>query len=330
MARDRHVLAGSWNLPFAFILAFTGSYFSFAGSFGIPVMAEVAFGGDQDKMFETIVGVPPAEDATPAAMADLDAMIADARRRSAAEPSFLQVQKWGRADALVTIFTDTATGRMLSPTYVYQGASGAFRYEKPGLGLVPSLGSNLSALMGPLHFGNFAGALSKAVWFALGFAGAYVALSGLSLWSERRREQRGWGWLRYAVIAFGHGLPLALIAVAYGYFPAAAAGGDVHATMMSVFVAVLCGAALLTVALRDPGRARRILIAATALALLGLTPLRLLCGGLSWPEALASGWYVIPALDSSLVIAGLACLAIAARRGVIPTGADHLSPAMQP
>ncbi|MES2488582.1 MAG: PepSY-associated TM helix domain-containing protein, partial [Pseudomonadota bacterium] len=41
--RDAHVVAGTWNLPFSFILAFTGSYFSFAGAFAIPAMAMVAF-----------------------------------------------------------------------------------------------------------------------------------------------------------------------------------------------------------------------------------------------------------------------------------------------
>src|SRR3546814_12476134 len=51
--RDAHAVAGSWNLLFSFLLAFTGSFFSFATSFGVPVMAMVAFNGDQAKAFET-------------------------------------------------------------------------------------------------------------------------------------------------------------------------------------------------------------------------------------------------------------------------------------
>src|SRR3546814_2468228 len=35
--RDRHSVAGTWSLPFAFILAFTGSFFSFFGTIGVPV-----------------------------------------------------------------------------------------------------------------------------------------------------------------------------------------------------------------------------------------------------------------------------------------------------
>src|SRR3546814_20129615 len=48
--RDRHSVAGTWSLPFAFILAFTGSFFSFFGTIGVPVVDLEAFRGD-DKAF---------------------------------------------------------------------------------------------------------------------------------------------------------------------------------------------------------------------------------------------------------------------------------------
>src|SRR3546814_19242640 len=83
-------------------------------------------------------------------------------------------------------------GELAGTTYVYDGPSGAFQYEKPALGRVPSLGGSLFSLMAPLHFGNFAGVLSKAVSFALGFAAAYVALNGLRLWTQRRAAERAW------------------------------------------------------------------------------------------------------------------------------------------
>jgi len=199
-ARDVHVVAGTWNLPFAFILAFTGSYFSFGSAFAIPAVAMVAFGGDQEKLIETVIGNPPKPDPTPAAMVDLDKVIADVRQRSGTEPSFLSVANWGRADALVTMFVHLPEGRLMGPTYIYSGATGEFRYAKPSLGLVPSTGGALFELMAPLHFGNFAGVFSKAVWFALGFAGAYVTITGLGLWTQRRRGQRGWDQLARATV----------------------------------------------------------------------------------------------------------------------------------
>uniref|UniRef100_UPI0025D35F0D PepSY-associated TM helix domain-containing protein n=1 Tax=Nevskia sp. TaxID=1929292 RepID=UPI0025D35F0D len=148
--RDAHVIAGTWNLPFAFVLAFTGSFFSFAGSFGIPAMAMVAFGGDQEKLIETVVGTPAAEDRTPAAFGDLDAMLADARQRSASEVGSVVINHYGRADAHVIVSTLAPDGKLGGATYTYAGAgkdpgAAAFIQQKPTLGLVPSVGNDLVA-----------------------------------------------------------------------------------------------------------------------------------------------------------------------------------------
>ncbi len=183
--RDTHVIAATWNLPFAFILAFTGSYFSFTSSVGFPALAMVAFGGDQVAMSETLNGGVTPENAAPAAPADFDRILADATTRAGA-PNFIIVDHYARADARVTIFTAAQEGALYGRSLVYDGSSGALVLEKPFLGTQPSIGSQVSSLMAPLHFGNFAGIASKGVWFALGFASAYVTLSGMLLWTTRR------------------------------------------------------------------------------------------------------------------------------------------------
>lgn len=312
-ARDTHVIAGTWNLAFAFILAFTGSYFSFGSAFGIPAVAMVVFGGDQDRMIEVIVGNPPKDDPAPAPMADLDAMIADLRTRTDARLSFVSVQHWGRADALVTMFMQYPQGRLTGPTYVYGGADGKFRYAKPSLGLVPSTGGSLFELMGPLHFGNFAGVLSRSVWFALGFASAYVTLTGLTLWTLRRRERRGWRHLARATVWVGYGLPLGLVAAACGYFPLRAAG-QVNDTMMTLFLLVAAASALVAWNVRSLTQARRMLLAATGAALLLLPVLRLSCGGAGWIQAFDAGLHAVLALDIAFACGGLLCLVAALRR----------------
>lgn len=307
-SRDAHVLAGSWNLPFSFILAFTGSYFSFASAFGIPAMAMVAFKGDQEAMIAAIVGHPAQEDRRMQATADLDAMLADVRTRSGVAPSFVQVEHWQRADARVTFFLPAQGSQLSSPTYVYDGASGAFVQQKPVLGLRPSLGGALADLMAPLHFGNFAGLLSKALWFALGFAAAYVALSGLQLWTQRRAESRAWRRLARAVHWVGYGLPLALIATAHAYFPARQSEVLPQEAMMQIFLLVTALSALAALLIRELAQLRRLLLLATALALLGLPVLRLLCGGPGWWRALQAQLYAVPALDLLLLAAGIWCL----------------------
>lgn len=323
-ARDTHVIAGTWNLPFAFILAFTGSYFSFGGVVGLPTMAMVAFGGDMDAMVETVIGNPPEENPTPAPTADLDAMLADVRARSGGEPSFVVVERWGRADALVTMFMQPPDGRLYAPTYVYGGADGAFRYEKPAIGLVPSTGGALFTLMGPLHFGNFAGVFSKAAWFALGAASSYVVITGLLLWTRRRQERRGWRALARVTHWVGYGLPLALAAAAWAYFPARAAGGEVQAAMFGAFFAVAAAAALVAWRLRLR-TVRAVLLAASGAGLIGLPLLRMLCGGVAWPEAFNTGLSTVLALDLALLAGGVLCLRQLRLRPAENAGAEAVS-----
>lgn len=80
--RDLHTVVGTWGIPFAFLLAFTGSFFSFVGSFGLPAMAMVAFGGDQEAMMRTIIGAPDSKSEVPAPVANLNQIVADGQRLS--------------------------------------------------------------------------------------------------------------------------------------------------------------------------------------------------------------------------------------------------------
>src|SRR3546814_19172221 len=57
--RDRHSVAGTCSLPFAFILAFTGSFFSFLGTLGVPVLAIAAFRGDVQAFTDALFCHPP-------------------------------------------------------------------------------------------------------------------------------------------------------------------------------------------------------------------------------------------------------------------------------
>lgn len=311
--RDAHVIAGTWNLPFAFVLAFTGSFFSFAGSFGIPAIAMVAFGGDQQKMIETVVGTPAKEDATPAPFADFDAMLADARHRAGGDAGFVSIDHYGRADALVTVSMFAPDGKLNGATYTYNGATGAFIQQKPTFGLVPSLGNDLFSLMAPLHFGNFAGLWSKAVWFALGFAGAYVTLTGLLLWTTRRAAEPGWQPLARATGWVGYGLPLALAAVPVARFLAPPLGLDLHAAQNTGFIAGVAVATVLAWRLRDAERLRRSLLGITG-ALMVLTPaLRGWSGGPGWITAAGQGLITVIAVDIAVLLAGLLCLRSATR-----------------
>lgn len=316
--RDLHTVVATWTLPHAFVLAFTGAFFSFAISVGLPMLAKVAFAGDLPAMFEALVGGKAPVDPRPAAGADLDRIVADARARAGVPVASMLVEHRGRADARVTVGHEPADGALTGLTLVYDGASGAFLAEKPLLGTRPSLGGSVLGLMGPLHFGNFAGWASKGVWFALGCASATVTWTGLGLWVRRRQEKPGWRALGRAAWV-GAGLPLALACAAAGFFLALPAGTTVFWTPAAFLIAAALslGPALLLPA----ARVRPALFALTGAVLLALPVLRLAGGGPGWAAAMAAGQSAVLILDVLVVLGGLACLApmLLARRGDVPS-----------
>jgi uncharacterized iron-regulated membrane protein len=302
--RDRHNVAGTWSLPFAFVLAFTGSFFSFYGTVGLPVVAMAAFGGDVAAFNEAVYGNPGKPDPRPAAMTGLDKAFADAIRRAGDAPTFAAIENFGRADARLTTYHPPASGGLAPISLLYNGTNGAFEQVKPLIGKRPSAGGTLAAIMSPLHFGNFAGVLSKAVWFGLGFAMCYVIYTGLRLWLVRREaEAPSLDWLARAVVVVGMGLPLALLCTAAVFFVAMPAGAAVYWTPAGFVIASLalivggifwCSAAAYARAIEVAG----------GIGMLLLPPLRMLTGGPGWGAAFAARQSVIVALDCALLVAG--------------------------
>lgn len=302
--RDRHSVAGTWSLPFAFILAFTGSFFSFFGTVGVPIVAMAAFGGDQQALSDAVFGSPGKPDPQPRAIGNLDRIAADATRRTDGAPTFITIEHFGRADAVVTSFHMPKASDIEPITLVYRGATAEFDREKPSIGSRPSAGGTLVAIMGPLHFGNFAGVLSKAVWFGLGFAMCYVTLTGLRLWLARRRErQRSLDWLERAVTVVGFGLPLALLLAAVAFLFTMPLGSAVFWTPTAFVVAgvaiIVGGIALPTHAMLD-----RALQIAIAVLLLALPFIRLGNGGPGWTSAIAVEQLSIVAVDLAMLLGG--------------------------
>lgn len=135
-ARDEHSVAGTWELPFAFLLALTGAFFSFALSFGLPIMSLVAFRGDQAKLRDTLVGAPAAEGARPAEVANLDTMIRDAQARVGGSVNRVSITHYGRKDGEVMIGLDPVAGALEPSRLVYKAPDGAFVMRKTRIGIV--------------------------------------------------------------------------------------------------------------------------------------------------------------------------------------------------
>ncbi len=298
VAKDAHTVAGSWGLPFAFVLAFTGSFFSFAGSIGLPLMAMVGFGGDQEAMFEVMLGSEAPEDPTPTEPWVIDRILQHAQTELDGSPTFVVTQHFGRADAMVTVFLEPSDGALAGINLVYSGATGDFEKVKPVFGQEESVGSGLFDLMGPLHFGNFLGLFSKSIWLALGFAMCYVTITGTNMWLERRGAE-SFRALRFLMAVVTYGLPVALIGSAVAFFLTIGTGSASFWTPLGFVVAsavVLAYAAVI----RNPALINRHLAYALLVGSSGTVILRVLTGP-GWIEALASGQFIIVTIDMLLL-----------------------------
>lgn len=309
--RDRHNLAGVWSLPFAILLSFTGAFLSFAVSLGLPVVALVAFGGDQEKAIESIVQSPALVDATPQDTASLDAILLAAYERTGVASSSVFVSNFGRADAIVETYHSQRSGELKATTLQFSGATGEFLRERQLVGDEPSVGTALAELMIPLHFGNFAGLASRIVWVALGAAMTFTIVSGIQLWLRRREDDPSWAAAQRALVTVVWGLPIALTASGYGYFLSRLSGDPLYWTP-TAFLLAAAGVIGIAVILRSTPLDRLAfgLKRTLAILLLLLPFLRLQMGGLSWGEALIDNGRDVLFIDALCLIGGAVFLDI--------------------
>ena len=307
--RDIHTVAGTWGLPFAFAVAFTGSFFSFAGAFGLPAMAAVAFAGDQEAMIRTVVGMPETESKGYETTANINRVIEDGNRRIGNYPDFATISHFGRDDAKILLFFPPRESKLEPVQLEYNGVSGELNRYKPSMGLVPSMGSAVFSLVGPLHFGNFAGILSKFVWLALGFASSYVILSGLSLWVARRREKQDWRWLERMTSVFGIGLPLAMLVSAAGYFLSTIFAVNPNVAVPLSFCCAATLAVLSGLMYKNSHGLKLALLSLCVVFCFSMPCLRILTGGPFWNTAIQQQNVSIVMIDVLLLACGLFSLA---------------------
>lgn len=160
--------------------------------------------------------------------------------------------------------------------------------------------------MGPLHFGNFAGLLSKAIWFGLGFAVCYVTCTGMRLWVIRRKgDARSLVWLEWVLTVVCFGLPFGLVASAAAFLLAMPAGTAVYWTPAAFLIAAAC-AIVAGILARSNDALVRLLKGTTGAVMMGLPLLRLFAAhGPGWAAAIAAGQPTTAALDLLFVATGV-------------------------
>lgn len=333
LLRDLHTVTGVWLLPYGLVLAFTGAFFSFGDAVLLPALAKVAFAGNEKALQEALLGdQDPAGGRRPGPRADLDAILADAHRRApGAELGFMGLAHWGETGSRVDVGLGKVGSRLAPVQLRYDGVTGAFVADKPFLGTAPSLGASLFSWMGPLHYGNFGGPVSRILWAFLGVGCCLLTATGTLVWSERRRESHaaekraaraahlpvpppavGPERMRRVLAGAMVGLLLSTFGAVVAWAGAVWAGA---APMLAMSLAAALGVLVpVVVCLRATSlrQALRRLLAVTGLLALGLPALVSLATGASTLVAWRVGQPAPVLVDVALLLLGL--LTLQARR----------------
>lgn len=205
---DLHNRFGLWAAPFHLIIGVTGAYFGLAGVL-LVLVSQLYFGGDQDAIVNKIFTPDPVVEngetfpqvgATYAQMADIapDSKII-----------FTTVHEVGTADQFIEIYAHVP-GKM--------GYSENYRFDSEGRYLGTAgysdghWGKQLLWSMYRLHFGDFAGLPSKALYFVLGIMLTMLCVTGVEIWLAKKAHPPLLTRLWYALV-WGSVSALALTAI---------------------------------------------------------------------------------------------------------------------
>ncbi len=199
---DLHNLTGVVALPFHFMFAFTGLVI-FAGIYFPVTQTVLEPVHDRHEQIEARArGLSHAPAGTPAPLASVDAMVAEAKRRWAArgipgEVGYLEVQHVGDANSYVTIYRAGSDRVALVGQAVYfAGATGDVIYEEPP----PSAVASINEFLTGLHLQHFEHWLLRWLYVTGGLAGAVCIATGLVFFvgkRQRRHAAEGVGGARW-------------------------------------------------------------------------------------------------------------------------------------
>jgi uncharacterized iron-regulated membrane protein len=199
---DLHNLTGVVALPFHFTFALTGLVI-FAGIY-LPV-GETQLQKQSMAFFQhqaEAKGLAFAPSGEPAALASVDAMVVEARRRWAArgmpgEVGFLWVNHVGDANSHVSIYrAGSDRVALVGQAIHFSGPTGAVLHEEPPANAVTSINEFLTGL----HLQHFRHWLLRWFYVFGGLAGCVCIATGFMFFVEKRKRQHaaaGTGGVRW-------------------------------------------------------------------------------------------------------------------------------------
>ncbi|MBB1061475.1 PepSY-associated TM helix domain-containing protein [Marilutibacter spongiae] len=189
---DLHNLTGVVALPFHFFFAFTGLLI-FAAAYYFPVghtqLHDLHDLHAEVEARET--GLPHQRAGVPAGLADVDAMVAEARRRwqargMAGEVGFLVLQHVGDANGYVSVHrAGTDRIALVGQGIHFRAATGEVLHEDPP----PTAVARVSEFLTGLHLQHFRHWLLRWLYVFGGLSGAVCIATGFVFFVEKRKRQ---------------------------------------------------------------------------------------------------------------------------------------------
>lgn len=206
---DAHNVIGVLSLPFHLMFAFTGVLICIMPILGDAMdrispdlAASQAFAAQEQGGFAARRhrhGGPEARGRPPAQMLPASRLLDVATAQIGDfQPTGIHYSGYGTADAQARVVGRVRRALVPEASVALSAATGkVIEVDAPGRRSVPTV---LEAGYVSLHFADFGGQLTKAIYFVLGLAGAFLFYSGNLLWIETRRrrhhvEQPMSGWI---------------------------------------------------------------------------------------------------------------------------------------
>ncbi len=232
---DLHNRLSVWGAPFHFVVAVTGAAIGLASVLSY-IAADTYLEGDFEAFYEPVFGSDPAEDETPAPVANIAAALTNLKAEAeGVVPWYVMMHDPGTKGQGAIILAEHP-GRLIYGENYYFDEAGTIT-GKLGHSDGP-VGQQIVASAYTVHFGSFGGLPVKLIYGVLGLAISIVSATGVNIWLIKRREKgRPAPKLELAWAATIWGTPLALGCS----FIAAVSGMVDDALITAIFWLVLLG-----------------------------------------------------------------------------------------
>lgn len=275
--KDLHTGIGVWTLPFSLTISFTGAILGLVVLF-LPILALVAFKGDQDRAVEAVVGAPQEPAGIHANMAPLEELLLRIDAETAYRPLRVSLENYGDANARYKVFADADRELVRFVEIDADAVTGQYGAPSVLFGAVPdsTIGYVYAALT-PLHYGTYGGTPLKLVYF---FTGLLVSISitiGTLIYLERRvngplghRSALFYAAIARLNVGITAGVALASTAILYSDRLWGMHSKDRGYATALVFLTIWGASIAWCLAFRNTRRSARQLLTITALLCLGL------------------------------------------------------------